>query len=69
MPTEISINGNTLLYEDFITIRMASRGDLVTLSDGNEYVVGNNETHFTSGGIRSEMSYIPYGANNTADNW
>lgn len=69
MANVINIRDNTMLWEDFITVRRASRGDIVTLSDGNEYEVGVNEPHFTARGAGSEMSYIPYGSNNTADNW
>lgn len=64
----VDVNTTTLKWEDYLIVKNAKQGDIVTLSDGVQYKIKSNETHFhgRSGGTQD---YIPYGTNNTSDNW
>lgn len=64
----VDLNTTTLMFPDYFVVRNAKIGDIVTLSDGNEYEVVNNKTNF-GGSANMSMDIIPYGGNNTADNW
>ena len=64
----VNLNTTTLKYADYFIVRDARIGDVVTLSDGEEYEVANNRTNF-GGNAHMGMDIIPYGENNTADNW
>lgn len=64
----VNINTTTLSYSDHLIVRDARIGDIVKLSDGQEYKVVDNKTNF-GGDANMSTDIIPYGENNTADNW
>lgn len=64
----VNVNTTTLSYSDYILVRNAKIGDVVKLSDGEEYKVISNKTDF-GGNANMSMDIIPYGENNTVDNW
>lgn len=64
----VNINTTTLSYSDHLIVRDARIGDIVKLSDGQDYKVVGNKTNF-GGDANMSTDIIPYGENNTADNW
>lgn len=67
MRRTIDVNCNAMNWSDYLKVRNTKPGTVIILSDGNEYEVVNNTTRFSDSGHK-EMSYIPYGVNNTVDN-
>lgn len=64
----VDVNTTTLQWKDYLIVRGAKVGDIVKLSDGDDYTVKHTETSFYGGCGENVQSYIPYGVNDTSDN-